>query len=379
MTSTSKTSFPRRRIGIDARLMYQTGVGVYIRNLLKEIEDVPQVNFEMHVFVLASDAVRVREDFNHTTFIFHETRAAWHGFAEQVLFLFELIRLRLDLMHFPYVSWPVLYPGAFVATVHDTILLTQKTGKATTRHPLVYALKRRVFRWVFGQQITRAKRIMVPSYSVRDELVNHFSFARDKIHITHEGVDADFRSATPEPFAPLVNAQYLLYVGNCYPHKNVEVLLDAYKALSKEDNNIKLCIVGPKNRFTERVMQRVREHALEGAVVWIHDASPALLKWLYLHAQALVFPSKSEGFGLPILEAMMCGCPLILSDIPVFHEVAGDEALYFSPSDTNKLYACLKNTLHNKPGAAPYTRQILFDFAKMARETGEVYENALRQ
>ncbi len=347
----------KKRIGIDARLLYQTGVGVYLRNLLFHLSKIDNKNVQYLIFSKKTDWDRFSAEYTLGTWNveFRTCNVAWHSFSEQILFLWQLLRADLDLVHFSYFSWPVLYPKPFVATIHDTILLNHATGRASTLPLWLYKIKQYVFRIVFSEQVRRAQSIFVPSDVVKKELIGFYPNSKSKIVVTHEGVDEVFaRSVAQKPAAfPYVEKSYFLYVGNCYPHKNVELLLKAiiqHKCQipnSKfEIENLKLVLVGPRSIFADRLKEKYKE--LGDNVLWLHDAKVEELKWLYENAKALVFPSKAEGYGLPIVEAMSVGCPLILSDIPVFHEVAGENATYFGVDDIDGLATELSKEMQNK-------------------------------
>lgn len=366
----------KRRIGIDARLLYQTGVGVYLRNLIYELSKLPQENIRYVIFAKQSEWVEFIKDYEVglSDFEFRACNVKWHSFSEQVIFLFQLLSANLDLVHFPYFSWPVFYFKPFVATIHDTILLKHSTGKASNLPYFIYKIKQTVFRYVFGQQVYRAKKIFVPSNAVKDELVSYYPYSVSKIIVTTEGVDKLFTAIEPEkPREIERDEKFYIYVGNCYPHKNVDSLLKAFSKYRMETRRrsteyAKLVIVGPESMFAQNLKKEFSH--LEDDVLWLHNIKTSELKWLYSQSLSLVFPSKAEGFGLPIVEAMSVGCPLILSDIPVFHEVAGENATYFGVGDAEGLVTELSKVERsaNAVGAN-------MSFTDLAITTLETYQN----
>lgn len=368
---------PTTRIGIDARLIYQTGVGVYIRNLIFNLAQTPVKDFEFHIYVRRQDMATLKDQLpnqkHNRSLVFHGTQVAWHSVAEQFVFLLQLLKDRIDLMHFPYFSWPILYVRPFVATVHDTILLTQATGKATTRSPLVYWIKHFVFRLVLSQQVKRAISIIVPSHAVAHELANFYPQAQRKIEVIYEGVDKEFEQADLVPNAQLQGTSYFLYVGNCYPHKNINILLHAFEQVVKHHVDTHLCLVGPQNAFSENIRSWVHRHTLQRSILLLHNVRAGELKWLYANAKALVFPSKTEGFGLPIVEAALSGCPMILTDIPVFHEVIGNQAQYFQPHDTEKLQNLMRIALREDE-RKHYDINSQYSFTTMTQKIVQIYE-----
>lgn len=160
-------------------------------------------------------------------------------------------------------------------------------------------------------------------------------------------------------FQLFMKDNYFLYVGNAYPHKNVEILVRAAVRAG-----VKVLYVGKDDYFYKRLH-------ISPKTVTDED-----LARLYEHAEALVFPSLMEGFGLPALEALARGCPVIASDIPVFHEILGDVPQYFHPDDEDELIECLKHPpLRSKiflEKAAAIVKK--YNWCKMATETLALYE-----
>lgn len=199
-----------------------------------------------------------------------------------------------------------------------------------------------------------------------------------------------------------VPKEYFLYVGNVYPHKNLGKLLQAFqkilrykdtKILSEKNKNspnilisqypnISLVLVGAEDYFYKRLVDYVEKIQLAGKVIFWGQAEREELNLLYKNAIALVFPSLMEGFGLPAVEAMANGCLVLCSDIPVFHEVLGEVAVYFNPQDINDIANKLESVL-KEPGKyedlkAKSSEQIKrYSWEKLARQTLAVYEESL--
>lgn len=162
--------------------------------------------------------------------------------------------------------------------------------------------------------------------------------------------------------------KYFLYVGNAYPHKNLETLLHAFM----EVHDAKLVLVGKDDYFYKRLKQTDVVKALHERIIFKTGVSDAQLKNYYQNAQAFVFPSLMEGFGLPALEALANNCPVIVSDIPVFHEILGESAIYFDPRDPADLIKILNSAVVNRPHAdAGITKK--YSWQKMARNTLKIY------
>ncbi len=174
--------------------------------------------------------------------------------------------------------------------------------------------------------------------------------------------------------------KFFLYVGNAYPHKNLERLLEAWKKLQAPSSNNKLILVGGEDYFYKQLKEKVKQMGLADSVVFYGPASRGELNNLYKNTVALVFPSLMEGFGLPGLEAMANGCPVICSDIPVFREIYGEAALYFDPSDiidmSDKINIAYKTEGREALKSQGFEQVKKYSWQKLAQQTLQVYENA---
>lgn len=231
----------------------------------------------------------------------------------------------------------------------------------------------------FGQAIKRAEKIIVPSQFVMEELIKQYKIAKNKIVVTYEGVD---KNKKPGDNAILkkykITKPYLLYVGNVYPHKNIEKLIEAIKILNQP--LITLVVVCARNVFSERLKKLITQSGAESFVKmagYVPDDELAVLFW---EAEAFVFPTLSEGFGLPGLEAMALGCPVICSDIPVLREVYQEAALYFDPVNPADIAEKIKlflsdKTLREKLKNLGSELAGKYSWSRMAKETLSVYQS----
>lgn len=364
----------KTRIGIDARLYFQTGVGTYIRNLLSFLPYALGKDTELVVYVLETEASKITVQ---DRCVVRPVNARWHSLAEQLLFYKNLMNDELDLMHFTYFSYPVLYSRPFIATIHDLTPLLFKTGRASTHLPILYEFKHRVFQYILKKQITDSKHIITPTVTVQNQIAHMYgAHTTEKITALHEGVSNELITAAKDPasnkFLPGLSQEYLLYVGNFYPHKNVERLIMAYKFLQM-DHKPQLVLAGPANVFADSLKKAIESSGITG-IQFIHDTSHTELVSLYKHARALVNPSLSEGFGLPLVEAAYLKCPIIASDIPVFHELLGDSFISFDPTSEKAISHALQT-----PVTQLKTAQIAKDcsFKIMTEKTAMLYYDVL--
>jgi glycosyltransferase involved in cell wall biosynthesis len=359
------------KIGIDARLWSQSGVGRYTRNLVREIEKIDRNNHYI-LFVLPEDLDEVRRS---TKFEVVSVNVRWHSFSEQTEFLAVLNKYNLDLVHFPYFSMPLFYNGPFVLTVHDLILHHFSTGAASTLPSPLYKVKHLAYKFLVSQTAKKAKKIIAVSNTTKSEIVDHLGHEQ-KTEVIYEAAD-DLPKTTGKNFY----GDYFLYVGNVYPHKNAEGLVDAFSELVNK--KIKLLFAGNDDFFQKRLKEKVRKLNLTERIVFLGKMGDDELSRLYSNALAFVRPSFMEGFSLPPLEAMRNNCISILSDIPVHREICKDAALYFNPGNTFEIKNALDSFLEMDSSQKAKLKskgvkvESGFSWKKMAEETLQVYESSL--
>jgi glycosyltransferase involved in cell wall biosynthesis len=363
-----------KRIGIDARLYFQTGVGVYIRNLLYYLQQIAPSDIEFYIYVMREDSSRIT--LSNKRFIKREVDIKWHTLSEQLSLYSILYHDKLDLMHFTYFSYPVMYRRNFIATIHDTILYSFKTGMASTKNRLWYEVKHTAFKFALQNQLVNATKIITPTQTVRNELMTIFGKKYgDKIIPIYEGIDKELIQATEDSeLQKKFKKSFFLYVGNFYPHKNVERLLEAFEKLEAD---VDLVLRGPDDFFKKRIEQVVQQKGLKHRVHFYTSYTHASMVFFYKNARALIHPSLVEGFGLPLVEAAYYNTPIIASDIPVFKELLGDEYVPFDPKSSESMLEAIRMFLQ-KPCICNYEKVVnKFSFIHMVEETLKVYETCL--
>ena len=364
------------KIGIDARLIEETGVGRYIRNLVKYLALLDGEN--QYVVFLRKQSWSTFTAFN-ARWRAVVADVPWHSVTEQIVMPRLFIAERLDLVHIPYFNAPVFYPGRYVVTIHDLTILHTKTGKATTLPMPLYALRRIGYHAVLRMGLLRASHIFTVSETTKRELSERFSVAPQRITVTYEAVDD--RILQKGDAKRIVANPYFLYVGNAYPHKNLERLVLAFDRLTRGrniDRDLRLILVGKHDFFYRRLTSSIAERGLSERIVLFGPADDRELNALYRHAIAFVFPSLMEGFGLPALEALAVGCPVLASDIPVFREVFGQACQYFDPEDISALTGLLEQTLRaSVRGVQPRKIRLprTYSWKVLAEKTLSVYRS----
>jgi len=319
------------RIGIDARLYSESGIGRYIRNLVSNLSEIDGEN-EYFVFLNSKNFdAEFAKNFTKV-----KTDISWYSLKEQLQFPKILGKYNLDLMHFPHFNVPIFYRGKFIVTIHDLIHQKFAMKRATTRNLLLYKLKQYGYKKVFSSAIKKSQKIITVSDYVKDQLKDEWRVEDKKIIVTKEGVEENLiklgkEISEKEAKKVLdkfnIRQPFLFYIGNAHPHKNVEGLIKAFLELRKKYQYLQLVLSGNDHYF----WQKVRKDFQNKDIIYTGFISDEELVSLYKTAKVFVLPSFEEGFGIPILESFALGCPVVASDIGALKEVGGDGAIYFNP------------------------------------------------
>lgn len=367
------------KIGIDTRFFNESGVGRYLRNLIKNLQVLDSTN-QYFILLLKKDYNEFKETKNFKKVL---ADFRWYGFAEQFKLPKLLKQLKLDLVHFPHFNVPIFYTGNFVVTIHDLIHQHRNMGRATTLDPFRSKLKQIGYRKVFKVATRKSQKILVPSTSVKQLLINEWNVAKEKIVITPEGVDDDILEAVEkigrEDSKKVLNKfkikkPFIFYVGNAHPHKNIEGLIKVFRQLKDKYRHLSLVLSGYDHFF----WQRLKEQNRHEGIIYTGFITDEELVALYKVAEAFVLPSFEEGFGIPVLEAMACSCPTVSSNAGSLPEVGGEAALYFNPASPDDMAEKISQVLDNgklrkqmiKKGLKRYKN---FSWKDLAEKTLEVY------
>ncbi|MCS7278479.1 MAG: glycosyltransferase family 4 protein [Thermodesulfobacteriaceae bacterium] len=214
-------------------------------------------------------------------------------------------------------------------------------GLAWKRYPLSFSNKFRMwYNFLIPRILKEAHLIFVVSQFNKEELIEEFKIEENKIKILYPGISEKFK------FMNLKRENFILYVGNIQPYKNLKNLFKAFQILRRNGREIELWIVGIKDKRVFK-NEEFREFNFQGVKFLGYKEDQELLE-LYNKAQSLVLPSFYETFGFPLLEAMACGCPVIASKIPALLEIAQDSALFINPHKPEEIANGLEEILDNQ-------------------------------
>ena len=363
------------KIVIDGRMLDWTGIGRYTRELLNHLQTLDPVN-DYQVLLAKSGFESWQPSADNFSKVIADFPA--YSLAEQTRLHGLLKKLRSDLVHFTHFTVPLAYSGCSVVTVHDLTMTkysTRRGDSALAR--LKYRGKQTGMNVAIRRALSQANQIITPSQFVRDQISDDYKVSPTKITVTYEAAESQWPS--PMPYSALSAQKFVLYVGNAYPFKNLGRLTEAFAGLDVAD--CKLVLVGKTDHFYSQLEKSVRAAGLQN-IVFTGFVPDDQLAWLYRNATAFIFPSLSEGFGLPGLEAMAHGLPVIASNTSCLPEVYGEAAHYFDPNDTADMAAKISEVIHNeelrnKLSGAGLQRVKEFSWKKLAEQTLEVYRKAL--
>lgn len=296
-------------------MILHSGIGTYTRALLKILTQ--NGNLDLTIFgdlpkIAHYQARKVLADF------------PIYSLKEQIFFPRLLAQNPVDVFHVPHYNAPLGLRGSLAVTVHDLIHLRFPPSR------LAYLYARGMFEAV----LRKARRVIADSEHTKKDILELIGIREEKIRVIYPGVDEEFSPAPSgeEPADELTGVPYVLYVGNLRPTKNIGTLMEAFEITQRKIPEIRLILAG-KDFMPERTRSYAQEHGVQVAG---EVNRPKLLK-LYRRARIFVFPSLYEGFGLPPLEAMACGTPVICSNAASLPEVVGGAAMVFNPRSAMQL------------------------------------------
>lgn len=365
-----------KHIIIDARLYgpKHTGLGRYTKNLLFSLTKLSTFSdYKFTLLVYPELLTEIKSDLGNN-FTYSVTNIRHYSLAEQIKLPMLLNSLKPDLVHFTHLDKPIFYTKPSVVTVHDLIRHFSKGKDTTTKNPLLYWPKYLGY-LLMTRIIFTTSYLIVPSNYWRDYIIEKYRFNPKKIITTYEAVDPHFFSADKIISHP---QKYILYTGNLYPHKNIDIIFQTLPKLP----DIKLKIICARSVFTTRIEKLIDQYHLKDQVEFLGYVPDREFKKLYSKAIALIHPAFIEGFSLTGLEAMSLNCPVIAANSSCLPEIYQNAVLYFDPHDSGDLFKQIKKLINNLP-----LRQLLissghqllkkYSWKSTAQETFDFYQKIL--
>lgn len=342
------------RIVVDARWLKQTGIGRYIENIL--IELVALKSGHEFVLLLREEDVAVLPK-QLRELEYKITSVGWYTPQEQIVLPLILNELKPDLVHFANFNIPLQYYKPFVVTIHDLTMLRFKNIRGGLLAPFTYTLKDVVMRHVLKTAAKRSKILFTPSKFVMDDVVQRYRVPADKVMVTYNAADIPMKDGTVNLKKMGIHKPFILHVGNAYPHKNIARLIEALPHINQgRSKPVQLVIAGKKDDFHNALEKQVVKQKMQQDVVFTDRVSDEELVGLYRAAKLYALPSLSEGFGIPGLEAMSYGLPVVSSDASCMPEIYGDAAAYFDGRNVEQMARVLSEVLDDPKKQATLIR-----------------------
>lgn len=366
-------------IGIDARMYAFTGIGRYIQELIRGLSTRP-ARCQYKIFTSQDIAEKLVLPSHFSTI---PVDFPIYTRSEQLNFGRLLNKSNLDLLHVPHFNVPITYQGKTLLTIHD---ITQTAFASTST--VSARLKKLGYYAVTALAVHRAAHIVTVSAYTKHDLIRHFLVPKRKVQVIWEGIPPLKTVDTPVTLSHLstkygIKKPYLLYVGLWAVHKNIPRLLKSFAQVRKQHPNLTLVIAGKKDpRYEEHFLQICEEEGIKKHVIFTGFVSDAELVTLYSEATLFVFPSLSEGFGFPPLEACQYGLPVVCSNATALPEIVGDAAQYVDPTSVDDIAEGI-NTLLSDPQkqaalcSAGRKRFKLFSWETMVEKTETCYYKLL--
>ena len=377
------------KIGIDARFYRKetAGIGRYTRALIWELAKIDQKN-EYVVFITPEDEKEYDEEVRSKNFRKSVVSIKHYSLAEQTKFISVLNKEKLDIVHFLNFNHPIFYQSKFIVTIHDLTVLYFPVGRQQKD-----SFRRWAFKAVMNNAVKRSNKVIAVSKATKNDIIKSLNGNQEKIEVIYEGIDPNYRityntkPVTQERidinnvtrYTLHVTKPYLLFLSQWRPHKGLPDLIKAFENLkSKHKIPHQLVIGGKPNPAFPEIPQAIRNSPYASEIITPGFIPEEDLPAIYAGADIFIFPSHYEGFGLPPLEAMACGTPVVAANVSCMPEILGNAAEYFVCKDIDNMAEKISNALKDKSRQKEmielgFKQARKYSWAKMAEETLALY------
>ena len=367
------------RVAIDTRKLHDFGIGTYIRNLLRQLA---RIDRDTEYVLLCGEAdlgiaAQLGPNFRSV-----REPSPNYSLREQIHVPWVLHREHPDVYHAPHYVLPAAVRCRSVVTIHDCIHL-MFPQYLPNRAAYAYA---RASMWAAAR---RSDRILTVSEASKKDILHLFNVRPEKIVVVYNAIDEHFSAAPSDEHVARVRERYqldhkfVLYVGNIKPHKNLVRLIESFNQVRRDHDDLKLLIIGDEISKLPALRRAVHSLKLHKHVRFLGYLNDDTLSVLYRLAAVFVFPSLYEGFGLPPLEAMASGTPVVTSNISSLPEVTGGAAVLVDPYDVDSIADGMRRVLDDPALAADLRRRGLarareFSWERSVEKTLGVYRDVGR-
>ncbi len=371
-------------IGFDARPLTRSpvGVGLYINNLVSFLA---KKKINCYLFFDKKLEFKVPKSRYIKAVVIDGLQGSTSAnrlFWEQVMLPFYLKNYKIDLFHATdNKGAPMESPCPIILTVHDLIPWLTPNFHPSLEKELFYKFSVR-------NSCKTAKQIITVSNYTKRDLVKTLKINKNKIHVVYNGIDLDFSIPLKKIIVQSkilfgINTDYIIYVGGIAVRKNIESLIKSFAAIKNDYKKLTLVVVGKKVNNYPELEEMARKLKLRKSIVFTGYVDNKIKYALVCGAKALVYPSFFEGFGIPILEGMFCGVPVISSNTTSIPEIAGDAAILIDPYDYRTIVKAIDKILSDENLAKTLVKKgqgrvKMFSLEKMGQNTLQMYNKVLR-
>lgn len=371
---------------IDSLTIKSGGIGRYAVNLINSIARISLSKTQNEIFIFFHNSFdrNLIEKYPNVKFVKKHTNVKSNVLRKGIFIPFSIKRMKIDLFHgLDHIGIPFIYKSKrckYVATIHDLITLIYP-DKFTFKHRLIQNT-------LLPKVLRKADRIIADSNSTKYDIVRFYPEYESKTKVIYVGMDKKFfQRSSHETEKALkkynINFKYFLFLGTVEPRKNIINVIEAFIRLKQKGNvEYKLVITGRKGWLYKEILERMRKTPFSNDIVFTDFIDDEDLPFLYSGAEIFLYPSLYEGFGLPLLEAMACGTPVITSNVSSLPEIAGDAALLVNPVNIEEIARAVErltrdSKLREEMRKKALERAMFFSWEKAAKETLKIYEEII--
>lgn len=374
------------KIGIEAQRLFRPhkhGMDIVALELIRALQSIDTED-EYFIFVKPDeDSNCLKETPN-----FHiiEVPSANYVWWEQVLLPIYAKKYGVDLLHCTSNTAPLFLTIPLILTLHDVIFMEKSVGKNTSSNYQKFGNLYR--KWIVPKIVSKCKKIVTISEVEKKNIITILKLESSVVTVVHNGVSGRFGLKPSDETIKAVKANwqipedFFLFLGNVEPRKNVNNTIKAFVAFAEKNTNVTLIITGLAASFIENILSEINKTAYLKRIIITGFVPENVLLTLYSEAKVFLYPSLREGFGLPILEAMAFGTPVVTSNISAMPEVAGDAAFYVNPYSVAEITQGMTIAYENKPLreqkiAMGITRPKVFTWQKTAQKMLHIYRSSV--
>ena len=373
-------------LDVDSLTIKSGGIGRYAVNLINHVAKIllNEGQNEIFIFFHHSFDRDLIHKHSHLKFIDKYTNIKSNVLRKGIFLPFSMRRLKMDLFHgLDHIGIPFLYEDKrckYVVTIHDLITRIYPS-KFTKKHRLVQNT-------LLPHILRKADRIIAVSNSTKNDIIKFYPEYAHKIKVIYEGVEPQFFPRSNHEIEKTldkynVDFRYILFLGTVEPRKNIIRVVDAFIQLKQEGNiEQKLIITGRKGWLYKDIIEKINKTPFSQDIIFTDFVDDEDLPSLYSGSEIFLYPSLYEGFGLPVLEAMSCGSPVITSNLSSLPEIAGDAAILVDPMNVEEIVQAMEKLLRDRELRKELKRKSLerakfFSWEMAAKETLHLYEDIL--